>query len=148
MEIAQGGVLAHRATDPRAQPGRHRAAVPHSVLWRGTQQRLAQLVELVRGGQEPSGMGMPRLPVCARAVIDQGRRSLLREAARNSADPIGRIPRQLGHLRRWMPLRQQPEDVPVAALRALAGAAVAPFQLVHTQICRQLDSSWHALFYN
>ena len=147
-QIVQGRILADRAAHACAQPHRHRAAVPHVMLRRRTHERLAQLLQLVRGGQEPSGMGMPRWPVRALAMIDQGRRSLLIEAARHAADPVRRIPRQLRHPIRRIALRQQPEKVPVATLGALPSAAVAPFQLVHTEICRQLDSSWHALFYN
>src|SRR5262245_45125201 len=144
MQIAQGRVLADWSAESRAQPRRHRAAVPHVVLWRWSPQRLAQLLQLLGRGQERVRMGTPCPPMRGLAVIDEGRCSLLVVAACHSADPIGRIPGHLGHLIRRMPLREQPEEVPVAALGALPGPAVAAFQLVYIQVRRQFDSSWHA----
>jgi hypothetical protein len=81
-------------------------------------------------------------------VIDEAVLPLVVEAARDSANPVRRIPGHLGRYIRGMPLREQPEDVPMAALGALAGATVAAFQLVHAQFRRKLDVSWHDPFYN
>ncbi len=131
----QGSILADRSAGPRTQPGRHRAAVPHIPLRHRTQERRPQLFELGGGGQEGAGIAA-RAPVRGLAMIDEGRRSLLIEAVRHLTDPVRRISRHLGHLIRRMPLCQQPEDVPVAPLGPLAGAAVALLQIVHAQVRR------------
>jgi hypothetical protein len=138
-QIAQGRRRAHPSPRPRAQPRRHRPAVPPVVVRRRTRQRRPQLLQLFWGGQERERTGTRD-----RAMVDEAVPPLVVEAARDLSNPVRRLPRHPRHDLRRMLLRQQPENLPVTALHPFAGAPIAPLQLVHAHFCRQLDASCHA----
>ena len=61
------------------------------------------------------------------------------------ADPIGRIAGALGHLARRLPAREQPEDLPPAALMGLMLAAIASLSFIRREVGVEGDIFWHPL---
>jgi hypothetical protein len=85
---------------------------------------------------------MTRSPMTTLVAHSVG--SSLVVAARDPADPIGGVaphPRNGGS---GQPTRQQPEEVPAAALDGIVGLAIALIQFVLGQIRMEADAFWHA----
>ena len=133
------GRHAHRSAGASAQPGCHRPTVPPLTRGRGTRQRGPPLIsERLRAGEERVRTGTR-----ARALSEEPFLPLVVPAARDRPDPVRRVARHLGHLIPQVPLRQPPDDRPVAPLHPRARAAVAPLQLRHTPVRCQRDPSRH-----
>src|SRR6266852_3871069 len=66
----------------------------------------------------------------------------------DSANPIRRIAGHGSHGGRRHAARQQPEEVPVAALDRFTCAAIAALEFVGGEVGFEVDTSWHVPFYN
>lgn len=76
--------------------------------------------------------------------IDHAGWPLLVVAFGNLPDPGAVIPRGLGNRRGGLAPRQQPEDLPPAALMRLVCGSVPLFELADAQVRRQVNMSAHA----
>ncbi len=122
-QIAPARVPAHCAPNARADPGGHGAPAPAVALGMCTGYRVAQLRSLLLREQETA---LHRLaPPVAHAVG-----AITVVAAGDLADPVGRVARHCCHGGGCPAARQEPEEVPAAALDGVAGLTVARFQLV------------------
>src|SRR5262249_46918490 len=113
------------ATQPGADPGGDRPAVPHIALWGWAGQRRAQLGDLLSGEQpRPAGVG-----AWLAQAIDQSVRAVLAVAAGDLPYPVRRVAGHRGHLLGGVALSQQPDHLPAAALGAVVRLPVASFEL-------------------
>ena len=100
-QVDPGRLGAHRASQPGAEPDRHRAAVPDIALrgWPG--QRRPQLSQPGRLTEQRRTMGAGAVPLIAERV---GASSVV--AMGKLANPIGAVAGHLSYLTRWMTLSQ------------------------------------------
>jgi hypothetical protein len=68
------------------------------------------------------------------AVVQPGR-PLLVIASDHDADPVDCVARDRGDLGGGQPLRQQPDNLPMAAHHRTFGPTLVCFQFVNTKIC-------------
>src|SRR5258708_38776231 len=59
-------------------------------------------------------------------------------------DPVGRIPGHCRDLHGGVPLAEQPEDLPPAALIGFFGRTIAALALVDAEVRLEMDGSGHA----
>jgi hypothetical protein len=120
---APSGLATDVATETSADPGCDRSPTPVVNSWMGFGERLAQRCLLLLGEQRLTCS--PRTALVAHAV---GSSRVV--ATRDLADPVGGISGEAGNGFGGEATRQEPEEVPAAALDWILGSAVPSSQFI------------------
>ena len=157
---ASGAALVWRGRGTLAvQPRRRHASHPR---WAGTRRPRVAAIQAAAFGPvhtPPSGGGCVRAgergtlgrgeeppgPRVAAATVVHPCRPLLGIASGQEADPGDRVARDRGDWRGGPSVRQQPDNLPMAARHGLLGPAIGCGQCVNPKRCVDCKSFWHAI---